>query len=353
MELLPERDKLLVQHEQIQDLAANDDAAKILSKPVILLDGGLGTTLEDQHEVQFSTEMPLWSSHLLIDEPETLLATQTTFSRNGADVLLTATYQASYEGFANTEPGYSRTAAAEYMRSAVRITKFAIGSRKGLVALSLGAYGAVMLPSQEYTGAYGEMVAIDKLYHWHLDRIKPFREVWTEIDLVAFETLPRLSEIQAVRKVMKSIPAIKPYWISCVFPGDDNLPDGSTVKEVTDAMLMGDRPPFAVGINCTQVGKLPGLIKQFEETAANLPRLVIYPNNACGQTYESTSQKWVGNNNANEWDKKVFQVVKEVYERGRWQGILVGGCCKTRPRDISSLKKRIDELLNRDHEKPG
>ena len=141
---------------------------KISNHNVLLLDGGLGTTLEDEHNVKFSSEeTPLWSSHLLISSQETLLKVQTDFATAGADIIITATYQASYEGMART-PAISHwdhknlginSEAQALLTSAVSISKAAVDAagRPGLVALSLGAYGATMIPSQEYTGEYGRM----------------------------------------------------------------------------------------------------------------------------------------------------------------------------------------------------
>jgi homocysteine S-methyltransferase len=200
-------------------------AEELLARPILFLDGGLGTTLEEEHGVHFSSATPLWSSHPLISSPDVLLETQTDFARAGADILLTATYQASFDGFNRTprEPqhkgreddgrtGYSRAEATEYMRSAVSISRSAFheaGKPAGLVALSLGAYGATMVPSQEYTGKYpAGLMDSHGLYHFHLDRITCFVEdekTWNNIDLVAFETLPRLAEVQAVRMVMENI----------------------------------------------------------------------------------------------------------------------------------------------------
>lgn len=68
-----------------------------------ILDGGLGTSLQDQHGVTFDSSTPLWSSHLLVSDPTTLLACQRNFITAGCDVLLTATYQVSIEGFARTK----------------------------------------------------------------------------------------------------------------------------------------------------------------------------------------------------------------------------------------------------------
>jgi homocysteine S-methyltransferase len=232
---------------------------ELLRRPLLLLDGGLGTTLEEEHGIHFSGQTPLWSSHQLISSPETLLKTQTDFADAGADILLTATYQASFEGFSRTHretqihgqiencTGYSRVEAAKYMRSAVDIARTAFrdaGRLSGFVALSLGAYGATMIPSQEYTGKYPkELGESNGLYDFHLDRISCFVDVeatWSSINLVAFETLSRLAEIEAVRMVMGAVnasAASKEFWISCVFPDDDRLPDGSTIADVVVAML--------------------------------------------------------------------------------------------------------------------
>lgn len=103
------------------------------------------------------------------------------------------------------------------MRKAVWIARSAFGSKKsrGRVALSLGAYGATMLPSQEYTGKYDpDHLTREGLREWHMRRVEPFfvpgwvedqgrvDEVWANIDMIAFETLPLVQEVLAVREVV-------------------------------------------------------------------------------------------------------------------------------------------------------
>lgn len=210
--------------------------------PISVLDGGLGTTLRDQYQASVDgPKRPLWSSHLLISDPATLQAVHTSFADAGADIILTATYQASLEGFARTRnpkdgnEGIPPADAEKYMRSAVKLAR--ASSRKdkdghivGKVALSLGAYGATMIPSQEYTGNYDESHnSVKQLRDWHKKRLEIFTgadEVWRDIDMVAFETLPLLKEVEAVRETMaisRKVPPDRannrPFWISCVFPG--------------------------------------------------------------------------------------------------------------------------------------
>lgn len=310
--------------------------------------------------------------------------------------MLTATYQASFEGFAATGAGVGKEEAAGLMRSAVGLARGAFGGpgKRGKVALSLGAYGAVMVPSQEYSGAYDvERRTREGLRKWHQERIEVFlpREEdeeghsWGEIDMVAFETLPKVDEIAAVRDVMASIGKevgkenSRPFWVTCVFPGTENkLPDGSSIRETVNAMLgrNGSQLPKGIGMNCTAVGKIESLILEFEVAVKTLvesgeveewPSLVVYPDGTAGEVYDTTTKEWVEKEGRERsqvsrclkmvrycnlwltlrkgpWDETIFDVVKRVRDRGLWREILVGGCCKTSPEDISKLRKRIDAI---------
>jgi homocysteine S-methyltransferase len=295
--------------------------------PLILLDGGLGTTLADRYNCVFDESTPLWSSHLLLSEAgrDTLSDVQKSFARCGADVILSATYQASYEGFERSGVRDEKNA-ARLMRGAVAIARESFEGRKdGRVALGLGAYGATMSPGQEYSGRYdGAHDGVEALREWHLRRMGAFmpgfgeegeekeREAcWESIDFVAFETLPRVDEVAAVREVMDFVNDLvggkeKGFWTSCVFPGEGNvLPDGSSVRQVVHAML-GERKwarPLGVGINCTRVGKVEGLVVEFEreigemiargEMEGNWPSLVLYPDGTRGEVYNTTTKEWV------------------------------------------------------------
>ncbi|KAL8788836.1 MAG: hypothetical protein Q9213_001507 [Squamulea squamosa] len=322
--------------------------------PVRFLDGGLGTTLElPPHNAKFQADSSLWSSDFLITSPDTLSGVHKAFVNAGADVLLTATYQASLEGFAATKKlrrsasssyskqdktgslsrddsaTYGKEEASALMRSAVPLAKNAFSSTHGAgskstskhVALSLGSYGAIMQPSTEYSGDYKpeRMRSVEGLLEWHEERLRIFKDdeaTWNEIDYVSFETLPVLQEVQAVRQVMakhNTTQHYKEWWISCVFPNDDlTLPDGSPVSAVVEAMLSdrddeGQRP-WGIGINCTDIKKLDKLLHQYEAAAqkmldtdpsldasakrTNWPWLVTYPDGAQGSVYNTDTQEW-------------------------------------------------------------
>lgn len=284
---------------------------------VQILDGGLGTSLQDLYNVTFdSTRTPLWSSHLLVSDPATLQACQREFAVAGADVLLTATYQVSEEGLRRTKThafpdGIPRSAAGVFLKTAVEVAVKAQVRPEGGIALSLGPYGGCMIPGQEYSGAYdAEHDAEDALYRWHLGRLRMFQEadggdLVSRLRFVAFETLPRLDEVRAVRRALFESGITVPFWVSCVFPREDEaLPDGSSVEQVVEAAVTpipGSANPWGIGVNCTKIHKLTGLVEGFEKYVAQavaagristVPSLVLYPDGTNGEVYNTTTQVW-------------------------------------------------------------
>ncbi|KAL8853825.1 MAG: hypothetical protein Q9221_001296 [Calogaya cf. arnoldii] len=377
--------------------------------PIRFLDAGLGTTLESPpHNAKFKADSSLWSSDFLVTSPATLSGVYRAFVEAGADVLLTATYQASFEGFAATKKAgtpesasnkdkenktassqddsatYSKEEASVVMRNAVSLAKEAFASSQcagsksigKYVALSLGAYGATTKPSTEYSGDYKpeNMQTVEGLVDWHDQRLEVFRDdeaTWNDVNFVSFETLPVLKEVQAVRRVMakhNTTQHFREWWISCVFPNDDlTLPDGSPVSAVVEAMLTnrGDQGqrPWGIGINCTDIKKLEKLLHQYEAAAQNIldtddtqdvsarraqwPWLVTYPDGAQGSVYNTETQQWKIDPEMKKkgpqrpWHEELAQIITKTAERGRWKGILVGGCCKTTPDDIRKLRSKL------------
>ena len=64
---------------------------------VLVSDGGLATELEARgHDLSDD----LWSARLLVDSPDEIVAVHEAFYRAGADIATSASYQASFDGFA-------------------------------------------------------------------------------------------------------------------------------------------------------------------------------------------------------------------------------------------------------------
>ncbi|KAK0671029.1 putative homocysteine S-methyltransferase [Cercophora samala] len=344
------------------------------------LDGGLGTTLETNHGVKFSESTPLWSSHLLLTDLHTLTKCQSSFARAGANIITTATYQVSINGFRNTKTedwpnGVPPHKIGPFLHAAVRVARTAASEAGGQVALSLGPYGATMIPSTEYTGQYDIDPSEDmvyELYRWHRDRFTLFEKVHdllSNVDYIAFETIPRIEEVKAIRECLSIHQVRAPVWISVLFPGDDDkMPDGTSAEDAVTAMIgenytnLGLCAPQFVGINCTRVSKLGGLVRKFTKTVERLvakravskwPGLVLCPDGTRkGERYNTETKEWEiseeGSNKEEEdmsWERQLALVIKEAKVSGEWSSIFVGGCCRTTPENISRLPGAFLEVM--------
>ncbi|KAI1477734.1 Homocysteine S-methyltransferase [Daldinia eschscholtzii] len=345
--------------------------------PVLFLDGGLGTSLEDNYGVKFDESTPLWSSHLLIDDPETLRACQADFGSIPVDILLTATYQVSIEAFSRTKTtshpqGIPRDKIFPFLNLAVSIAE-EVKAPTARISLSIGPYGATMIPSQEYSGEYDtEHDSIAKLLDWHRDRLHLFDEIdhlTSRIRFIAFETVPRLDEIKAIRRLFTHAPSSNlnsssllcgdvSFWISCVYPGEGyTLPDGSSVDQVVDALLSldySDIIPWEIGINCTKIAKVPELVQMYENAVSRLasagklqaqPSLVLYPDGTNGEVYDTTTKTWRAPSSqplpTSSWEHQVADVVIRARSQQCWRSIVVGGCCKANHDNIRRLRTII------------
>ncbi|KAL6866747.1 S-methylmethionine-dependent Homocysteine/selenocysteine methylase-like protein [Trichoderma novae-zelandiae] len=333
-----------------------------------ILDGGLGTSLEQNHGISFSpSSSPLWSSHLLVSDPPTLLLCQRSFSDIPVDVLLTATYQISVQGFADTKTalypdGIDASHIPLFLEKAIQIAHEAKGPPCA-VALSLGPYGACMIPSQEYSGDYdAQHSSQEALYRWHRQRMELFARIphiRQRITYIALETIPRLDEIIALRRALTAVPELSsgvPFWMSCLFPNEDeNTPDGSSPEAIIRAMLdpaLAEAVPWAVGINCTKVWKLDSLLHRYEGAVRSLlqegviekwPALVLYPDGTNGEVYNTTTQQWEIPHGTEQqdivpWETQLTRAVRATEARGNWPEIIVGGCCRALPSDIKRLR---------------
>lgn len=348
--------------------------------PILILDGGLGTSLESEHGVTFtSSANPLWSSSLLLSSPQTLLACQRAFADVPVDILLTATYQISIHGFAATRTAEHPQGVGEgeipgYLDRAVSVAEDAVRGKKDVrIALSLGPYGACMIPSQEYSGVYdAEHDDAEALEAWHRRRMglfSPVTELSSRIGFVALETVPRLDEIIAMRRALAATEDLRgiPCWVSCLYPAgqiehadaEENyrLPDGNTVHDAVRAMLDPDiaPSPWGIGINCTKAWKLDGLLRRYEDAVSQLveegkvaewPALVLYPDGTSGEVYNTETQVWekpagLGSGQDEPWEERVANAIEGTVARGKWSQVVVGGCCMASHRDIKRLRDRL------------
>ena len=236
-----------------------------------ILDGALATELE-AHGHDLGDR--LWSARLLADDPGAITEVHRSYRAAGAQVLTTASYQASIEGF--TASGRPAAEAERLLRRSVELAR---GVADGaLVAASCGPYGAMLAGGQEYSGDYAgasERVVED----FHERRLHALLAAGP--DCIACETIPRASEAAALARVLDRLAAPE-AWISFSCRDGRATSHGEPIEEAVAAAVTSERV-VAVGVNCTAPEHLDELLAR-ARTATDRP-LVAYPNS--GRTWDA------------------------------------------------------------------
>ncbi|MFI6497316.1 homocysteine S-methyltransferase [Nonomuraea typhae] len=283
----------------------------------LVLDGGLATHLEALG-ADLSDE--LWSARLLLENPGLIRRVHADYFAAGADVATTASYQASLPGFARH--GLDAAEATRLITLSVELAEQARDAAGGgLVAASVGPYGAYLANGAEYTGDYD--LDEDGLLAWHRPRWETL--VAAEPDMLAVETIPSYPEARAIARLLQETPQVK-AWISFSCRDEAHLNDGTPITEAA-ALFSGDPRVVAVGVNCTAPTHVAGLISRLTE----LP-VVVYPNS--GEIWDAENRRWVGLSDPVEYG----QAAKEWRELG---ASLIGGCCRTTPEHIRHVRASV------------
>lgn len=284
----------------------------------VVLDGGLATELEARG-ADLSDE--LWSARLLLDDPQLIVAVHRAYVEAGADVVIGASYQASFEGLAHR--GLDRAAATALFGRSVELARDAAEGR-ALVAASIGPYGAVLANGAEYTGDYGlgdPATARVFLRDFHGPRIEALAVAGPA--LLAIETIPSIVEAEALVQVLDALEDM-PAWLSFSCRDAGHLHDGTPFAEALD-VVAGHAAVVAVGVNCTSPKTVPELVAIAATRTAT--RIVAYPNK--GGTWDASAKRWTGD----DLPDGLGPVALEL--RGAGAGI-IGGCCGTGPCDIKA-----------------
>jgi homocysteine S-methyltransferase len=284
----------------------------------VILDGGLATELERGGA---DLADPLWSARLLMDAPEAIEAVHAAYFAAGAQCVTSASYQASYEGFAARGLGELET--TRLLRLSVALADRARAGRRLLVAASVGPYGAVLHDGSEYRGDYG--LDVDALIDWHRPRFDVLATAGA--DLLACETIPTLVEARALVALLSEYSEAR-AWVSFTCHDGRLTAAGEPLRE---AAAMLDQVPqvVAIGVNCVP----PHIVTECvtELRAGTTKPIVVYPNS--GERWDASAHAWRGVPGARLADLAPAWVAAGA----SW----IGGCCRTRPADIVDLVRAL------------
>ncbi|MGW3354689.1 homocysteine S-methyltransferase [Streptomyces bungoensis] len=296
--------------------------AEALAAGTVVLDGGLSNQLESAgHDL--SDE--LWSARLLAERPEAVADAHLAYFTAGADVAITASYQATFEGFARRGTGRAEAArllalSVDLAREAARRARAAGAARPLWVAASVGPYGAMLADGSEYRGRYG--LGVDELERFHRPRMEVLAAAAP--DVLALETVPDAEEAAALLRAVRGLGV--PAWLSYTVDGRHTRA-GQPLEEAFAQAADVDEI-IAVGVNCCA----PQDVEYAARVAARVTGkpVVVYPNS--GETWDARARAWRG--------RSTFGA--EQVSSWRDAGArLVGGCCRVGPQGIASIARAL------------
>lgn len=285
-------------------------------RPLLLLDGAMGTELARRG---FDLRDPLWSAKILLEAPDAVTAVHLDYLAAGAELICTASYQVSEEGF--EQKGLTRQDARRALHLAYTLAETAVRQHSERapdtdrgIAVSLGPYGAILADGSEYTGAYA--ISHAQLVRFHRGRLAVVAD--TGASLVAMETLPTLEEAEAVLEALEALPELK-VWLSFV--------PGTPSSAIT---TLRGRNIAAVSLNC---GPSELVLREAGFTARSSPYPVLaYPNR--GGTWDAEAKLWRDAQEAS---------VLDWVDAARGSGLSgLGGCCGVSPAEIARMRQRLD-----------
>ncbi|MBP0454469.1 homocysteine S-methyltransferase [Kitasatospora sp. RG8] len=300
-----------------------DFAAAVAAGPLVL-DGGMSNQLAAAgHDLGDA----LWSARLLADAPEAVVAAHRAYFDAGAEVAITTSYQASFEGFARRGVGRAEAAAllarsVELAREAARRSA-AERERPGRplwVAASVGPYGAVLADGSEYRGRYG--LTVDELEAFHRPRLEVLAAAGP--DVLALETVPDADEARALLRAVRGLGV--PAWLSYSVAGGRTRA-GQPLAEALALAAEADEV-VAVGVNCCTPQDADAAVALAARVTGK--PVVVYPNS--GEEWDAGVRDWRG--------EPTFRPDRV----GGWLAggaRLVGGCCRVGPREIAALAAEV------------
>ncbi|MEM7456066.1 MAG: homocysteine S-methyltransferase [Planctomycetota bacterium] len=315
----------------------------------LILDGGLATELESRGHVLNDA---LWSARLIEDAPRDIVDVHLAYLQAGADIITSASYQASIQGF--RAAGHSHDSAIEIICKAVALAREARDRHvqsgwtietfhqtfirdlkceswfdgsgtlaRPLVAASIGPYGAYLANGAEFTGNYD--LDANGLRDFHHDRWQSLAE--SGADMLICETVPSFVEATVLADLASKTNT--PVLMSFSCRNKSQISDGTSMRSVASMLQTADNIK-AIGINCTSPAYILPLIEEIH-AESQLP-VLVYPNS--GEIFDGETRSWTGQRDAADFGEAAL----------KWHttgASIIGGCCRTSPEHIRSIRANL------------
>ena len=298
-------------------------------KNTVILDVGLATSLE---AAGLDLKSALWSAQVLHENPAAITQVHLDHFTSGADLVITASYQAAPQGL-QEHLGLDLAQSQKLIRDSVQLAKDARDivlkqnpDLKLFVAGSVGPYGAYLANGAEYTGDYD--IKSDDLKAFHRPRVQALVEAGA--DVLACETMPSFSELQALTELLEDEFPTTQYWVSCTLRNAQTLSDGTPMSKVVK-LFEDNSQVIAIGYNCIPLALASPALGHLQLLTTK--PLIIYPNS--GEQWDATQNKWYGESTGGQ---DLADLVRDWHSKG---ALLIGGCCRMSALDVSTIKKSL------------
>jgi len=288
-----------------------------------LLDGSMSFPLE---QLGYNLKNKLWTGMALISDPDIIKNIHKDYINAGADYISTSTYQVSYDRLQNM--GYQSSEIKKVFQKSIDLVKEAIKesrSKKEIkIVGSFGPFASYDPNTSEYVGKYNS--TDDEIKNFHLNNINIIEE--TDLDIILYETIPCLREIEILSKVLSQ--TNKEIWISITCNENIEFRDGSSFKEACKIISQIEQIT-TMGINCFSPLLVEKALKELKKYSNK--KTLVYPNS--GEKYNPKDKYWSGKNEFNNLMIK------------NWLSLspdIIGGCCRVGYNNIKKMREEIDSL---------
>ena len=284
-----------------------------------LIDGGMGSLLMERG----LAEAGRFSDELCVLNPEAIRAIHEEYARAGADVITTATFNASRFHFPGTDGALG---VAEIFAAAVKIAREACDAataedgKMRLVAGDMGPLGVMLKPLGTLTE--------DDAYGIFLEEAKAAIDAGA--DLLLVETMTDLTEARAAVRAAVEVAgaAGKPVWATMSYTARGRTIFGARPEQ--EAATFAELGVAALGVNCS-VGPdaMVAVIKKLA-AATDLP-IIAQPNAGLPRVegtktvYDMGPEEFAGHMGA-------------LIEAG---ASIIGSCCGTTPAYTKALTRYL------------
>jgi homocysteine S-methyltransferase len=292
---------------------------------IIILDGGMGQELIHRYG---QPPTPLWSTHVMMQQPDLVGDIHDNYFTSGAQVATTNSYAIHRDRLQRADAKHGSNLEADFSSLHQKACEIACKSRdknaSGQIAGSLGPLGFsyrpdLHIPPEQAAELFGEIAKLQE----------------PSVDLHLIETASSIEHAKGA--LMGTVISSKPTWLAVSVKDDDGTKLRSG-EDLTDIKTLVEKySPQAVMINCST----PEAVSQSIPLIADIGiPFGAYANGFTFITSSFTKTETVDSLEARNdlGPNEYADFCQQWVDQG---ATILGGCCEVGPAHIAELKRRF------------